>query len=407
MLLSKIDYIRLINLKYSCVFTRHRNYTQSICTISDIMTTDKKSDIEIRKESHIKVCLEEDVESEVSSGLDDVTLVHHAIPDMDRDDIDLSCKFLGKDMNAPLIVEAITGGAKIAKKINQNLARACEEVGIAFGCGSVRAALVDEKLWDTYKVRDVAPTIPILSNIGLVQLIDEYDIRPIKDSCKDIGADGIAIHLNAVQEAVQPEGNINWKGSFERLKYFCQNLGIPVVVKETGAGISRETAIMAERAGAAMIDIGGLGGTSFSMVEHYRDKSGQGALFRNWGLPTACSLVECRQAVNTDIIASGGIRSGIDVIKAIALGANHAGMALPVLKAATNSHNDVVSVLTGIIDEMRSCMFLCGAGSISEISKKDIVVLGKTRYWLMARGIRLDNLSNRESIDALREKIRF
>ncbi len=371
------------------------------------MAAVKKSDVEIRKESHIKVCLLEDVESDVPSGFDDVTLVHHAMVDVDRDEIDLSCEFLGKKMSAPLIVEAITGGAKIAEKINKNLARACEEVGVAFGCGSVRAALVDEKLWDTYKVRDVAPTIPVLSNIGLVQLIDEYDIRQIKDACKEIGADGVAIHLNALQEAVQPEGNVNWKGSFERLKYFCQNLGVPVVVKETGAGISRETAIMVSRTGASMIDVGGLGGTSFSMVEHYRDKEGQGLLFKNWGVPTACSLVECRQAVNTGIIASGGVRSGVDAVKAIALGADYAGFALPVLKAATKSHKDVVSVLSGIIDEMRSCMFLCGAGSVSEISKKDVVILGRTREWLFARGIRMDNLSNRESIDALREKVKF
>ncbi len=371
------------------------------------MAASKKSDVEMRKESHIKVCLEEDVESDVSSGFEDVTLVHHAIVDVDRDEIDTTCEFLGKKMSAPLIVEAITGGARIAEKINNNLARACEEVGVAFGVGSVRAALVDDALWDTYKVRDVAPTIPILSNIGLVQLIDEYDIRQIKDSCKEIGADGVAIHLNTVQEAVQPEGNVNWKGSFERLKYFCQNLGMPVVVKETGAGICRETAIMISKAGATMIDVGGLGGTSFSMVEHYRDKKGSGLLFKNWGVPTACSLVECRQAVNTGIIASGGVRSGVDAAKAIALGADYAGVALPVLKAATKSHKDVVSVLSRIIDEMRSCMFLCGASSVSEISKKDVVILGKTREWLVARGIRMDNLSNRESIDALREKVKF
>ncbi len=371
------------------------------------MAVCKKSDVEMRKESHIKICLEKDVCADVSAGFDDVEIVHHAIVDVNRDDIDLSCEFLGKKMSAPLIVDAITGGAKVSEKINKNLARACEEVGIAFGVGSVRAALVDDKLWSTYKVRDVAPTIPILSNIGLVQLIEEYDVRQIKDSCKVIGADGIAIHLNALQEAVQPEGNVRWKGSFARLKYFCQNLGMPVVVKETGAGICRESAIMIERAGAAMIDVGGVGGTSFSMVEHYRDKNGSGSVFKNWGVPTVCSLVECRNAVNLGVIGSGGVRSGIDAAKAVALGADYAGVALPVLKAACKSHKEVVEVLNRIIDEMRSCMFLCGAKSLDEMKKKDVVVLGRTREWLLGRGVRLDNISNRESIDAVREKIKF
>ncbi len=371
------------------------------------MAKDKKGSIEARKESHVHICLDKDVESDVTAGFDDVVLVHHALPDFNKDDIDLSCVFLGKKLKAPLVIEAMTGGAKIAEKINRNLAEAACEVGVAFGVGSVRAALVDEKLWSTYKVRDVAPTCPLLSNIGLVQLIDDYDIRDIKDSLKKMGADGIAIHLNAMQEAVQEEGNVNWKNSLARLKYFCQNLGIPVVVKETGAGISREAATIIEKSGASMIDIGGLGGTSFGMIEYYRDKKGQGKMFRNWGIPTACSVVECRGAVKIPIIASGGIRSGIDAAKAIALGADYAGIALPLLGAAAKSHKDVVAVLLRIIDEMRSCMFLCGAKSVDELKRKDAVILGRTREWLQSRGVRLDNISNRESINSLRENVKF
>ncbi|MEA3342582.1 MAG: type 2 isopentenyl-diphosphate Delta-isomerase [archaeon] len=372
------------------------------------MAKDKKGSIEVRKESHVRICLDKDVESDVTGGFDDVMLVHHALPDLNKDDIDLSCEFLGKKLKAPLVIEAMTGGAKIAEKINMNLAKAACEVGVAFGVGSVRAAMVDEKLWSTYKVRGALPTCPVLSNIGLVQLIDDYDIRDIKDSLKKMGgADGIAIHLNALQEAVQGEGNVRWKGSFSRLKYFCQNLSLPVVVKETGSGISRETAIILEKSGAAMIDIGGLGGTSFGMVEYYRDKEGQGEMFKNWGIPTACSVAECRSAVKIPIIASGGIRNGIDAAKAIALGADYAGVALPLLSAATKSHKDVVAVLLRIIDEMRSCMFLCGAKSVDELKRKDVVILGRTREWLQSRGIRLDNISNRESIEMLREKVKF
>ncbi|MFH1431982.1 MAG: type 2 isopentenyl-diphosphate Delta-isomerase [archaeon] len=367
----------------------------------------KKSDVESRKESHISICLEKDIESDITAGFDDVVLVHHALVDLNKDEIDLSVNFLGKKLNAPIVIEAITGGAKIGEKINKNLAKAAEEVGVAFGVGSVRAALVDDKLWGTYKVRDVAPNIPIISNIGLVQLIEEYDIREIKDSIKEIGADAIAIHLNPLQEVVQPEGNVNWKGSVARLKYFCHNLGVPVVVKETGAGISRETAIAVERAGASMIDLAGLGGTTFSMVEYYRDKKDTGLLFKNWGIPTACSIVECRNAVNIPIIASGGIRNGVDAAKAIALGADYAGLALPLLKAATRSHIDVVEVLQKMIDEMKTAMFLVGATNVSELKKKDVVITGRTREWLVTRGIRMDNISNRESIESLREKVKF
>lgn len=371
------------------------------------MTKTKKGSIESRKESHIKICLEENIESDISAGFDDVVLVHHSIPDIDKEDIDLSVNFLGKRMNAPIIIEAITGGAKIAKNINKNLAKAAEEAGIAFGVGSVRAAMVDEKLWDTYTDRNILPRTPIISNIGLVQLIEEYDIKEIQDSVKRINADGIAIHLNALQEVVQPEGNIKWKDSFVRLKYFCQNLGIPVIVKETGAGISRETAIMIEKSGANVLDIAGLGGTSFSMVEHYRDKKGEGLAFKNWGIPTVCSIIECRNAVKMPIIASGGIRSGIDMAKAIALGADYVGIALPLLDAATKSHKNVGRILEKMIDELKSAMFLVGAKNIDELKKKDAIILGRTKEWLVQRGIKVENLSNKESIESLRNNVRF
>ncbi len=366
------------------------------------MAASKKSDVEMRKESHIKVCLEEDVESDVSSGFEDVTLVHHAIVDVDRDEIDTTCEFLGKKMSAPLIVEAITGGARIAGKINNNLARACEEVGVAFGVGSVRAALVDDALWDTYKVRDVAPTIPILSNIGLVQLIDEYDIRQIKGSCEEIGADGVAIHLNAVQETVQPEGNVSWKGSFERLKYFCQNLGIPVVVKETGAGISYTMAKMLHGSGVSAIDVGGLGGTSLAAAEIYRanaegDELGAhlGNLFGwNWGISTVESIVECRALPFTiPIIATGGIRNGLDIAKGIALGSDMCSAALPFLKPAMESGSikssvdKVVAKITEFSEELKVAMFLTGCKNTIDLKDAELVITGETREIMEQRGV--------------------
>lgn len=362
------------------------------------MSKSTDSSIEKRKESHIKICLNEKVESDISAGFEDVTLVHHALTGIDRNDINLSCKFLGKKLKAPIVIEAITGGAKISEHINKNLAEAAENVGVAFGLGSVRAALADKKLWRTYKVRDLAPTIPIISNIGLNQLIKEYEIKEIKSSIEYIGADALAIHLNALQETVQPEGDVGWKDSYKSLKHFAGSLGIPIIVKETGAGISRETALALENAGCVdMIDIAGLGGTSFSMVEHYRSKNDSGLAFRNWGIPTVCSLVECRHSVKLPLIASGGIRTGIDAAKAIALGADYVGMALPLLKPAMDSPEAVEDVLNRIISELKSAMFLSGASTLEELKKKDVIIQGRTREWLVSRGIKVENISNREA----------
>lgn len=371
------------------------------------MSKSTNASIEKRKESHIKICLNEDVESDISAGFEDITLVHHALVDLNRDDIDLSCKFLGKKLKAPIVIEAITGGAKISEHINKNLAEAAENIGVAFGLGSVRAALVDvdKKLWRTYKVRDVAPTIPIISNIGLNQLITEYEIKDIKNTIAEIGADALAIHLNALQEAVQPGGDVGWKDSYKRLKYFAGNLGLPVIVKETGAGISRETAIALEKACCVdMIDIAGLGGTSFSMVEHYRSKNDSGLAFKNWGIPTVCSLVECRHSVKLPLIASGGIRTGIDAAKAIGLGADYVGIALPLLKPSMDSPEAVEDVLNRMISELKSAMFLSGASTLEELKKRDVIIQGRTREWLVSRGIKVENISNRE-VDSMKKTL--
>ena len=368
-----------------------------------------KNKTEERKKEHISICIEKDIESTKTTGFEDLTLIHHALPSINMSEIDTSCTFLGKSLKAPIIIEAITGGAKIAEKINKNLAIAANDLGLAMGVGSQRAAIEDKTLESTYNVRDVAPNIPLIGNLGAIQFSNnEYNIKDAKNALNFIDADALAIHLNPLQEATQPEGDLDFKNDKTAIKDLCQNLGKPVIVKETGAGISREVAISLEKSGVAIIDIAGLGGTSFSAVESYRDSEKQpiGTVFKNWGIPTAVSIIEVTKSTNIPIIASGGIRSGIDIAKAICLGANYTGLALPLLKAATKSAKDVKIVLQKIIHELKTAMFLVGAKNLDELKTKDIIITGPTKEWLNTRGIDTNPYANRENITNLRKNIK-
>ncbi len=370
---------------------------------------EKNSATETRKKQHISICLEKSIESDIKTGFNDLFFVHKALPEVDMSDIDTACSFLGKKITAPILIEAITGGTKEAEKINKNLAAAAEELGLAMGVGSQRAAITDKKLQETYNIRPVAPTIPLIGNLGAVQFSKgEYTIKDAKEVIKQINADALAIHLNALQEAAQPEGDLDFKNALDSIKKICADLGKPVIVKETGAGISREIALMLEKSGVAVIDVAGLGGTSFSLVESYRDKDKPaiGNTFKNWGIPTAVSVAETRKTTKLPIIASGGIRTGTDAAKAICLGADYAGLALPLLEAATKSKNDVKKVLERIIKELKTTMFLIGAKNIDELKKKDIVITGKTREWLLERGIDTKEYANRETLESLRTTVK-
>jgi isopentenyl-diphosphate delta-isomerase len=343
-----------------------------------------------RKLDHIRICLEKRVESELRP-FQDLELVHRALPEMDMGEVDTSCRFLGRWLSAPLLISAMTGGHPGTREINASLAQAAQETRIALGIGSQRAALEDPQLEESFSVvREAAPDVAIIGNIGAAQL-RRYGPE-VLDRLKDmIDADAIAIHLNFLQECIQPEGDTKAKGVVEALRSLSRG-PVPLIVKETGAGISREVAEELLSAGVRWVDVSGTGGTSWSGVESYRalevgdlESAEMGKLFWSWGLPTPASVVECVSS-GLEVIASGGIRSGIDAAKSIALGASLAGAALPLLSPATRSPDEVSKVLRAYIRALRICMFLTGSRSITGLQSSPIIIAGRTREWLEQRG---------------------
>ncbi|MEM5860994.1 MAG: type 2 isopentenyl-diphosphate Delta-isomerase [Candidatus Aenigmatarchaeota archaeon] len=356
-----------------------------------------------RKEEHIKICLDKNVEhgstllDEISFWkFEDIDFIHNALPEVDLEKIDISVEFLGKKLNAPIIISGMTGGTKIAEKINKNLAKAAENLNLAMGVGSQRAAIENKELEKTYYVRDVAPNIFLIANLGVIQLNYGYGVEEVKRAIDMIDANAIALHLNALQEAIQPEGNTNWSGCYEKLKKMCKSIKKPVIVKETGCGISKEVAKKIEAAGASAIDISGRGGTSWGIVETLRrKKASNNIIAKEWGIPTAISLLECLSVTKIPIIASGGIRNGLEIAKCLALGAIACGIALPLLRPALKSSEEVENKLKEIIEEIKIAMFLVGAKDIKELRKKPLVITGKTKEWAEVRGIDIKKLAKR------------
>jgi isopentenyl-diphosphate delta-isomerase len=351
--------------------------------------------IEDRKLDHINICMKEKVEA-ASTGFEDITLLHRTFPGLDLADISLETEFLGRKVSAPFMISGMTGGErKLAKKINTNLARAAQEFGIPMGVGSQRAAIKDPGLEDTYSiVREEAPETFLVANLGAVQFIDDYGIEEAEKAVEMIGADALAVHFNPLQEAVQPEGDTDFS-DYDALKEL-EGLKVPLIAKETGAGMAREEARRFEDLGFSAIDAGGLGGTSFSAVESFREGNRHGAAFRDWGIPTAVSTVECAGSTNLFIIASGGIRSGIDMAKAMSLGASACGVALPLLEKAIKGPEAVLAELRRLAEELKIAMFLAGAGTVGDLKVCDVIIGGKTREWLELRGIDCKSYANRK-----------
>ena len=337
------------------------------------------------------MCAEKDVEAK-RNYFDDVHLVHVALPEVDKDEIDTSVEFLGFELSFPMMIAAMTGGHPETKRINEALARAAEEFHIGMGVGSQRAALEDPSQEDSFRiVRDVAPTTFIYANIGALQL-KEFGVEGVEKIIEMIDADAVAIHLNFLQEAIQPEGETAARGCLSAIKEACASLKVPVIVKETGAGMSYGVAKRLFEAGVSAIDVGGLGGTSWAAVETYRamqekDELGErlGRLFWNWGIPTPVSIVEC-SSLPLPIIATGGIRSGLEIAKSLALGADVCSAALPFVKPAMRGAEEVEKVLEIMAEELRVTMFLCGCSNIEELKRAEIIVTGKTREMLEQRG---------------------
>lgn len=348
------------------------------------MTTGK------RKLEHIRICLEKEVEGR-SRPFDDLVFVHRALPGIDAGEVDTSCRFLGKDLTFPFMIAGMTGGHPETKEINVNLALAAQEVGVAMGVGSQRAALERPEVEETFSaVRDAAPKIPIVGNIGAVQLKRE-GAELIDRLAEMIDADAIAVHLNFLQESVQPEGETEARGAIEAIRSAADGR-VPIIAKETGAGISKEDARALMGAGVKIIDVGGFGGTSWSGVEAYRaeergdsDSSRMGRLFWDWGVSTPVSVAECA-SLGAEVISSGGVRSGIDVAKSIALGASLAGAALPFLAPATEGATEVAEALRVYERAFRTAMFLSASKDISDLRSVPIVILGRTREILEQRG---------------------
>jgi isopentenyl-diphosphate delta-isomerase len=322
-----------------------------------------------RKSDHLRICTEEKIEAG-DTGFEKINLVHRALPEIDFDEIETGIEFLGKKLNYPLIIEAMTGGASKALKINRDLAFIAQEFGIGFGVGSQRMAIDDPGLVDTYVVRDVAPDILLIANLGAVQLNYGYGIEECERAVEMIDADALALHLNPLQEVIQPEGNKNFSNIIERINQIAKELKKPVIVKETGCGISYGTA---KNLDVAAIDVSGHGGTSWSLVESYRSNGKTrdiGRAFSMWGIPTVDSIREV-SGRNIPVIASGGIRGGIDAAKSLALGADCVGVALPVLRAWTMGGKDGLrEFLDKFISELRISMFLTGSKNIGELKGK-------------------------------------
>jgi isopentenyl-diphosphate delta-isomerase len=335
---------------------------------------EKVTPIGARKSDHIRINLEEDVRSGLSTGLERYRFIHQALPEIDLDDVDLKLQLFGRKLQAPLLISSMTGGTAEAAEINRTLAIAAQETGIAMGLGSQRVAVDHPELAPTFQVRREAPGIPLFANLGAVQLNYGYGLRECQQAVDMIEADALILHLNPLQEAVQPEGDTRFAGLLSKIEAVCNALPVPVIAKEVGWGFSEQTARQLADAGVAAIDVAGAGGTSWTQVEMHRAQNDRqarlAAAFIDWGIPTAQSIQNIRSAApEMTIFASGGLRNGIDIAKCIALGASLGGMAGPYLKAATQSVDETIATIHEVKRELQVCIFAAGVPNLEALRK--------------------------------------
>jgi isopentenyl-diphosphate delta-isomerase len=357
-------------------------------------------EVKQRKAEHVSVALSRDVAAPQAASWADVHPLHRALPEVDLEDIDTQVTWLGRRLRYPLVISSLTGGHPDVAAINARLASLAEEHGLAMGVGSQRAAIVNPALADTYAVvRRNAPSAFLMANIGAPQLIAQrrhaaFTADDAAAAVKMIEANALIVHLNYLQEAAQPEGDRMARGALDALGRLAREIGVPVVAKETGAGISYEQARALAGAGVAAIDVGGAGGSSMAAMEAHRAEdrgddqtAAIGALFRDWGIPTPISLVETRTAApELPIIATGGVRSGLDVARALALGATLVAMGFPFLKAASEGEEALRRFFEGVVAELRVAMQLVGGQTVAELARMPVVLTGPTREWLDVRG---------------------
>lgn len=333
------------------------------------------ADTQIRKADHLRICLDEQVQCrDVTNGLEHYRFVHNCLPDLDRDDINLSTSFLGKKLGAPILISSMTGGTEIAKQINQRLATIAQHYKLAMGVGSQRVAVENPQVADTFAMRAIAPDAVLFANLGAVQLNYRYGIDECLRVIEQLEADALILHLNPLQECVQTTGDTNFRGLLEKIAGLCDKLSVPVIVKEVGNGISAPIAQKLIAAGVAAIDVAGAGGTSWAKVESERatdDKQRRlGATFADWGIPTAECIVAVRSiSPDVPLIASGGLRNGLEIAKTIALGADLAGLAFPFLQAANESEEAAHALADVLIAEITTVLFCTGNATLADLKR--------------------------------------
>lgn len=339
-----------------------------------------------RKLEHLRICLEEDVSfRELTAGFERYRFIHQALPELDLSQVDTTTTFLGHPFQAPILIAPMTGGTQAAQAINRHLAMAAQELGLGLGVGSQRAAIEDPTLADTYRVRDVAPYIFLVANLGAVQLNHDHGLTECQRIVDMIHADALVLHLNPLQESLQSNGNTEFSRLLFRIEAVCRALSVPVLVKEVGWGLSEDVARKLASAGVAGLDVAGAGGTSWSEVEKHRAASEAmrrvAEAFADWGIPTAESIQMARRgAPDLALVGSGGVRTGVDMAKAIALGADVAGLAAPLLRPATVSVEAVILRLQQLIAELRIAMFCVGARTVADLRRAPLVPVGDGQH---------------------------
>lgn len=344
--------------------------TEATSDAADVMLRDRKLE-------HIELSLDRRTQLE-SRFFDDWALEHSALPEIALDDVDLSCSFLGKRLRAPLLVSCMTGGTASATEINRNLAAAAERAGIALGVGSQRKALEDPDTAPTFHVRELAPEVPIIGNLGAVQLNYGYGLEACRAAVAMVDADALALHVNPLQEAIQPEGQCDFRGLVAKIGEIARGLEVPVIVKEIGCGLSEGVGRALAEVGVEWLDTAGLGGTSWARIEAARAEDVPlGELFADWGVPTPDSIRSLAALDGVQVIGSGGVRNGVDVAKALAMGASVVGLAQPFLAAATESADAVYARIQRVVRELEIAMFCCGARTPSDLRHVNLVARPK------------------------------
>ncbi len=353
-----------------------------------------------RKGEHLQLAAYGDVETRASPGWEDVHLLHDALPTIDAASVDLSTRFLGHTLRLPLVISGMTGGHGRAIAVNELLGRVAERAGIAIGVGSQRAALRDPALAPTYAiVREAAPHAFVIANLGISQLVKQdreaaLGPRDIRTVVRMVRADALALHLNYLEESVQPEGQTRAQGSEAAVRALVRACPVPVIAKETGAGISLAVARRLRRLGVKALDVGGVGGTSFAAVEALRAgaagdtlRMNLGERFRDWGVPTAVAVFGAANA-GLPVIATGGVRSGLDAAKALALGATLVGVGRPLLQSALKGEEACMEWLASFELELRTAVFLTGIKRVADLRRVPIVITGRSRSWIEQLGYR-------------------